>query len=72
MSSSPCQTTNTRCTQVSPTRKQPRFRWLQIVGTAGRDHMGLAADGSLVVSQTVLDAVLATNPTMLAYEEFKP
>jgi hypothetical protein len=34
--------------------------------------MGLAADGSLVVSQTVLDAVLATNPTMLAYEEFKP
>lgn len=31
----------------------------------------LAEDGTLVVSQTVLDAILATNPTMLGYEEWK-
>lgn len=57
--------------KVSPIRKQPSFRWLQITGKAGRDHMGLAPDGTLVVSQTVLDAILATNPTMLGYEEWK-
>lgn len=58
--------------EVAPARKLPTFRWLQIVGKAGRDHMGLTKEGALVVSQTVLDAILATNPTMLGYEEFKP
>lgn len=56
--------------EVNPVRKLPRFRWLQIDGTAGRSPMGLTADGGLVVSQAVLDTILATNPTMLGWEVF--
>lgn len=58
--------------ELFPGRKLPSFRWLQVAGKAGESHLGLASDGSLVVSQTVLDALLATNPTLMGYEEFTP
>jgi hypothetical protein len=39
-------------------KRLPRFWSLQPSGTPGRDDVGVAADGSLVVSQRVLDVLM--------------
>jgi hypothetical protein len=38
-----------------PDRTLPKFRWLQVLGLAGRDDFGLATDHRLVVSEKALE-----------------
>ena len=43
--------------ELYPDRKLPPFVWLKAEGVAGRDDIGAAADGRLVVSQSALDVL---------------
>jgi hypothetical protein len=40
--------------EIYSDRYLPSFRWLKVHGTAGKDDIGLAADGRIVVSDAAL------------------
>lgn len=42
-----------------PGREMPRFRWMQVAGTPGRDDVGRAPDHRLVISDRVLAVLRA-------------
>lgn len=50
-------TTSDQFRELYPNKQLPRFVWLQIVGKAGHDDFGIAADGRLVVSDRTLDVL---------------
>lgn len=41
--------------ELQPGESLPEFKWLQVFGTPGKDDFGIASDGRLVVSDTVLN-----------------
>jgi hypothetical protein len=46
----------------------PPFRWLKIVGAAGRDDFGIGPDFRLTVSEKALSVIRATKPRGLDVE----
>ena len=56
--------------ELHPDRTLPKFVWLKVKGTAGRDDFGIAPDGRLVVSETALNLLRSTNPRALDVFEF--
>ncbi len=43
--------------ELHPPRMLPRFSWLIIDGMAGRDDVGVSSNGSLVVSERLLQTM---------------
>ncbi|VTU01725.1 Uncharacterized protein OS=Vibrio parahaemolyticus GN=EN05_23100 PE=4 SV=1 [Gemmataceae bacterium] len=43
--------------ELNPRKRLPKFHWLQVVGTAGRDDFGMSQDHLLVVSAQALAAL---------------
>jgi len=43
--------------EIYPNRQLPKFMWLRVEGTMGKDDFAVMPDGRLVVSQRALDAL---------------
>ena len=54
----------------SPNAKLPALWLLQVSGVAGRDEMGITADGSLVVSKVVLDSLVRFKVPRATIQQF--
>jgi hypothetical protein len=52
-----------------PDLSMPIFKWLQVVGVAGKSDLFINSDNRLTGSSLALDVVLATNPMALEFSE---
>ncbi len=50
-------TTSEQFRELYPDRKLPKFAWLKVVGTPGRDDFGIGPDFRLVISERALEAL---------------
>lgn len=57
--------------ELYPGRKLPLFAWLKPEGKAGRDDIGAAADGRLVLSQRALDTLSSLGISNALVEPFE-
>jgi hypothetical protein len=63
-------TTSEQFKDIYPDKKLPRFAWLQIIGRAGEDDFGIAADNRLVISERALDVLKQFNISHAVIEAY--
>jgi hypothetical protein len=56
----------------SPGRRLPVFWLIRVMGEAGRDDIGIARDGSTVVSRRVLDVFLRHKVARASFSQYTP
>jgi hypothetical protein len=56
--------------ELYPNRQLPKFAWLRVQGTPGREDFGIAPDGRLVVSERVLEALQELGISQALVAEF--
>lgn len=63
-------TTSDQFRELYPNRQLPEFVWLKVEGKPGRDDLGIAPDGRLVVSERTLDVLRACGISQALIGEF--
>jgi hypothetical protein len=58
--------------EIHPHQTLPEFKWLKVIGKAGREDFGLASDFRLVVSDRVLHALRSLGLSNALIEVFQP
>jgi hypothetical protein len=58
--------------EIHPYQTLPEFKWLKVIGKAGREDFGLASDFRLVVSDRVLHVLRSLGLSNALIEVFQP